>query len=90
MYSLWRGDKCLGYFEENQPVTHHDRRVGAAGILIPNQDMDEDCSMMQTRIEIFPGSPIFQSPEPLRWIGPTRVARSLGKGPRGEQGVARG
>jgi hypothetical protein len=69
MYSLWRGEKCLGYFEETQPVMHHDRRVGAAGILVPNEDIDEDCAMMQTRVEIFPDSPTFQSPEPIRWIG---------------------
>ena len=69
MYSLWRGDTCLGYFEENQPVMHHDRRVGAAGMLVPNEEMDEDRSMMQTRIEIFPDSPAFQSPQPIQWIG---------------------
>jgi hypothetical protein len=69
MYSLWRGDKCLGIFEEDAPVTHHGRRVGAHGILVPNEEIDEDSSVMQTRSEIFPGSPTFQTPLPIRWIG---------------------
>lgn len=69
MYSLWRGGKCLGHFEEERPVTRRGRRSGAFGILVPNEGMDNASSMMQNRIDIFPGAPTFQSPIPIEWIG---------------------
>ena len=69
MYSLWRGGKCLGHFEEKGPVTRRGRRSGAFGILVPAERMDRASSMMQTRIAIFPGEPTFQSPIPIEWVG---------------------
>ena len=69
MYSLWRGGKCLGHFEEKGPVTHHGRRTGAFGILAPSEGMEGASSMMQTRFEMLRHSPTFQDPLPIEWIG---------------------
>jgi hypothetical protein len=69
MYSLWRGSKYLGHFDEKGPVTYHGRRTGAFGILAPSGSMKGATSMMQTRIEILPHSPTFQDPLPIEWIG---------------------
>jgi hypothetical protein len=68
-YSLWRGGKCLGHFEEEGPVTHHGRRTGAVGILAPTEDIKDASSMMQTRIEMLPHSPTFEAQLPIEWIG---------------------
>lgn len=60
MYSLWRGGVLLGWFTERTPVTHHGAHVGAAGILRPTESFAETSSVMQTRVSIFPGRPVFQ------------------------------
>ena len=69
MYSLWRGGKPLGRFDERGPVTHHGRRAGAFGILLPSEEMEACSSIMQVRVEIFPHSPVFQNALPIEWIG---------------------
>ena len=69
MYSLWRGGKCLGHFTEDGPVTRHGLRSGAFGILRPSATLDAAASMMQTRVPIFPGTPTFQTPLSIEWIG---------------------
>ena len=61
-YSLWRDDTLLGRFAERAPVLHHGRRVGASGILEPSPAFVGIGSVMQTRIPIFPGQPVFQDP----------------------------
>lgn len=61
-YSLWRGGKLLGRFEERHPVTHHDKSVGAGGFLEPTADFVGISSMMQTCLPVIPGKPIFQHP----------------------------
>ena len=69
MYSLWRGGKLLGHFSEKGPVTHHGRRAGAFGILVPTERMEAVSSMMQTRFASLPHSPVFQDALPIEWIG---------------------
>lgn len=69
MYSLWRGGTCLGSIAETQPVMHHGERVGAAGILEPNDPLEETSCLMQVRSEMLPHSPTFQSPKAIQWIG---------------------
>ena len=82
MYSLWHGGKYLGHFEEKRPVLHHGRRVGAMGILETDEDLDPDCAMMQTRFMTVPGSPTFQHPLPIEWIGkPAETRTSENHGP---------
>ena len=71
LYSLWRGKTLLGQFAERAPVTHHDKRVGAFGILEPSEAFVGINSMMQTRIAIFPGQPVFQSPLEPELVGVT-------------------
>jgi hypothetical protein len=97
MYSLWRGGKCLGHFDERGPVTHRGRRTGAFGILAPSEGMEGASSMMQTRFEMLPHSPTFQDPLPIEWIGdpsepPTRLYASSGAleplSPEAARGVA--
>jgi hypothetical protein len=64
-YTLWRGDTLLGHFTEQQPVTRHGARVGAAGLLESTDAFAGFAPMMQTRVRLFPGAPIFQSPMPV-------------------------
>lgn len=71
MFSLWRGTTLLGHFAERAPVTHHDRRVGAFGILEPSEAFVGINSMMQTRVPIFPGQPVFQHPLEPELVGVT-------------------
>ena len=74
VFSLWRGTTLLGHFSERGPVTHHDSRVGAFGILEPSEAFVGINSMMQTRIPIFPGQPVFQHPLEPELVGVTPPA----------------
>jgi hypothetical protein len=75
MYSLWRGTTLLGHFNERAPVMHHGKRVGALGILEPSEAFVGIDSMMQTRVSIFPGRPVFQHPLEPELLGVTRPPR---------------
>ena len=78
-YSLWRGDTFLGRFVERVPVMHHGRRVGASGILEPSTAFVGIGSLMQTRVPIFPGQPVFQDPlEPERFEATTLSQQHMG------------
>jgi metallo-beta-lactamase class B len=68
MYTLWRGGKCLGYFEEQTPVMGKSGPVGASGILVPNDGMEGTYSMMQTRSQMPPNTPTFQDSLPIDFI----------------------
>jgi metallo-beta-lactamase class B len=76
MYTLWRGGKCLGYFEEQTPVMGKSGPVGAFGILVPNAGMEEMSPMMQTRMML--PKRTFQDSLPIDWISdpPRPAARS--------------
>ena len=67
VYTLWRGGKCLGYFEENEnsPVVGKNGPVGASGILVPNAGMQMS-PMAQTRMMV--PKRTFQDSLPIDWI----------------------
>jgi hypothetical protein len=69
MYSLWQAGKLLGHFGERWPVLHHGRRVGARGILEPTDAFTDIESVMQTRVPIFPGEPVFHTDLDPEFIG---------------------
>ena len=71
VFFLWRGTTLLGQFAERAPVTHHGKRVGAFGILEPSEAFVGINSMMQTRVLIFPGQPVFQHPLAPELVGVT-------------------
>jgi metallo-beta-lactamase class B len=77
MYTLWRGGKCLGYFEEQTPVIGHDGPVGASGILVPNSDMAGIFSVMQTRSSMPPYFATFQDSLAIDWISDPPVPPTL-------------
>jgi hypothetical protein len=76
MYTLWRGGRFLGQFDERGPVTHHGKRVGSFGVLTPSEGLDGTASVMQARHAIPPYFPTFQHPLPVEWIGdsPERIS----------------
>ena len=81
VYTLWRGGKCLGYFEENTPVMGNSGPVGSSGILVPNAGVEEISPMMQTRMML--PKRTFQDSLPIDWISdpprpPTRLHPSSG------------
>ena len=78
MYTLWRGGKCLGYFEEQTPVVGRDGPVGASGILVPNASMEGMFPMMQTWMML--PKRAFQDSLPIDWISDPPVPRTLSHG----------
>jgi hypothetical protein len=63
-------------------MMHHDKRVGAVGILEPTDAFVGITSVMQTRARIFPGQPFFQHPMEPFVMGPTSERRRQNPGPQ--------